>query len=259
MLQVALLLCVAICIWSPCFAQNPAKIDAVVLTTGKDTRVFLRSIKSGLQHLVDVNKFYIICPNPVELRKNLGPDASDRLVFVDEKSFPFNFTSVADVMVDAVIQKGLYPISGGKSEFERSVYGRLGWFLQQILKLYAGKICKLDDFVLLDSDIIWFKDIKFIKEHVSSSSVPEQLVTPYSKPYAGNKYYYTASRQYHPAYIATLAPISGVPLYDFDKKGVIFRSGITHHIVIVKSVLEDLIERSERKHGIPFWQVCTFV
>jgi hypothetical protein len=36
----------------------------------------------------------------------------------------------------------------------------------------------------------------------------------------------------------------------------VHRSGIVHHMVIVKRVLASLMDRSERLHGgIPFWQV----
>ena len=53
-------------------STNAPKIDAVMLTTGKDTRVFEKSIASAMRHLVDVNNFYIICPNAVGLAKKLG-------------------------------------------------------------------------------------------------------------------------------------------------------------------------------------------
>lgn len=37
----------------------------------------------------------------------------------------------------------------GNSPFERTVWGRLGWFLQQLLKFYAGRVLALDDFVII--------------------------------------------------------------------------------------------------------------
>lgn len=34
------------------------------------------------------------------------------------------------------------------------------------------------------------------------------------------------------------------------------RSGITHHMVVMKSVMEDLMKHSEILHGgLPFWQI----
>jgi hypothetical protein len=53
--------------------------------------------------------------------------------------------------------------------------------------------------------------------------------------------------------MATLKKISGVDLY---KSPDTHRSGIAHHMVIVKSVLEDLMTTSELRYGgLPFWKV----
>ena len=42
----------------------------------------------------------------------------------------------------------------------------------------------------------------------------------------------------------------------FESKEKIFRSGIVHHMVIVKKVLEDMFTTAERLHGgMPFWKV----
>ena len=42
----------------------------------------------------------------------------------------------------------------------------------------------------------------------------------------------------------------------FESKEKIFRSGIVHHMVIVKKVLEDMFATAERLHGgMPFWKV----
>ena len=42
----------------------------------------------------------------------------------------------------------------------------------------------------------------------------------------------------------------------FESKEKIFRSGIVHHMVIVKKVLDDMFTTAERLHGgMPFWKV----
>eukprot|EP01038_Epipyxis_sp_PR26KG_P004065 gene4065-5809_t len=219
-------------------------LDAVMLTTGKDTRVFEKSIISSLKYLVDVNKFYVITPNSKPLQERLSIKLGKRVIFVDESIFPFNGTDVVDIMMETVRQKGVYPLSG-KTNFEHSVWGRIGWFLQQLLKFYAGKVLAINDYVLLDSDIVWFKNISFV--NVSSVFSPNLNITT-------AKYYYASSNQYHPAYMATLKRISGVDLYKNGKQDV-FRSGICHHMVIIRSVLDELINKTEARYGIPFWQV----
>jgi cyclophilin family peptidyl-prolyl cis-trans isomerase len=217
-----------------------AQIQGVILTTGKDTRAFEKSIVSSLKHLVDVDKFYIIAPGASQLDDKLGKELGERVKFIDESIFPFDWRNISEVMIESVREKGVYPLTG-KSQFETTVWGRIGWFLQQLLKFYAGRVLNLGDYVLLDSDIIWFKDTKFINE---THTVNGKEVT---------RYYYASSSQYHAPYMATLKKISGVDLY---KSPDTHRSGIAHHMVIVKSVLEDLMTTSEQRYGgLPFWKV----
>lgn len=52
--------------------QIGARLDAVMLTTAKDTRVFEKSIASSLAHLQGVETFYVITPSPDALHKKLG-------------------------------------------------------------------------------------------------------------------------------------------------------------------------------------------
>eukprot|EP00981_Chlorochromonas_danica_P010786 scaffold3412_cov171-Ochromonas_danica.AAC.4 len=67
------------------------------------------------------------------------------------------------------------------------------------------------------------------------------------------RYNYVSSSQYHPPYMATLKRIAGVDLLPEQK---VFRSGICHHMVIVKEVLENLTLTAEHLHGgLPFWKV----
>ena len=85
-----------------------------------------------------------------------------RVKFIDEKIFQITFENVADVMLNTVQQVGTYPLENGKSPFEAHMYGHLFWFYQQVVKLYAGKVLGLRDYVLLDSDIIWFREVPFV-------------------------------------------------------------------------------------------------
>ena len=205
-----------------------SKIDAVMLTTGKDTRVFVKSIQSALIHLLDVDKFYIVSPHLDDLRKNTELKETldnPRVVLVEESLFPFHGGNVSEIMIEAVREKEKYPLNGN-SQFEKTIWGRIGWFLQQLLKFYAGKVCKLKDFVLLDSDLVWFTDIRFISnktqiEILNSTAYPSMKkgLPPRTDwpTYNGNTYLYASSNQYHPAYLAILSRISGVSLIDDGK------------------------------------------
>ena len=213
-------------------------LDAVIMTTGKDGWVFEKSIQSSIKHFLDVRKYYIISPNPQELIKKYSdkPWYSDRIVVVGEETFPFSIHNITTIMFKSVAEKGLYQLTGS-SPFEHAVWVRPGWYLQQLLKLYAGKVLGLGDYILLDSDLIWFNDVNFTVNCDASS----------------RQYYYASSRQYHAAYMASISKISGVPII---QNVTVHRSGIVHHMVIIKSVVDDLMMTSEKLHnGLPFWQI----
>ena len=167
----------------------------LVLTAGKDLLAFEVSIQSSLKHLLDVRDYYIITPSPDELLEKFSTQSwySDRVHIIGEDVFPFGHDNISDIMFKTVKKVGLYPVNDGKSNFEKSVLLRSGWFLQQLIKLYSGKVLKLHDFVLLDSDIVWFKDVTFVATCTSTA----------------RSYYYASSSQYHPSYMAVLEKISG--------------------------------------------------
>jgi hypothetical protein len=105
----------------------PGKLDAVMLTTGKDTRVFEKSIASALTRLVDIDQFFVISPSAEELQQRLGSKLGSRVVFVNERIFPFDGANISTVMIESVRQKGVYPLEDGKSQFEKTIWGRIGW------------------------------------------------------------------------------------------------------------------------------------
>ncbi|KAJ1418986.1 hypothetical protein B484DRAFT_481556 [Ochromonadaceae sp. CCMP2298] len=219
------------------FSASSEKIAGVMVTTVKDSRAFEKSIVSALKHLVDVDKFYVVSPDAGKVKLKMAPlKLGPRVVYVDESIFPFDWKNVSGILYKTAEERGVYPLTG-KSPFESTMWGRVGWFLQQLLKFYAGRVLGLGSYVLLDSDITWFRDVRF----VNSSS------------HGVTRYNYAVSSQYHPAYVATLQRISGHTLV---KNADAHRSGIVHHMVLSQPVLEDLFTLAEGRYGgIPFWQV----
>ena len=186
-------------------------LDAVVLTAGKDLLAFEVSIQSALKHLLDVRDYYIITPTRDELLEKFSkqPWYSNRVHIIGEDIFPFIHDNVSAVMIKTVKEGGMYPLNDGKSAFEKMLNLKSGWFLQQLLKLYAGKVLELHDFVLLDSDIVWFKDVTFVA-----------TCTPTAR-----SYYYASSSQYHASYMAILEKISGYG----PVNATLHRSGTVSH------------------------------
>lgn len=127
------------------------------------------------------------------------------------------------------------------------MWPRIGWFLQQILKVYAGKVLGLQDFILMDSDVVWFKPIKFLSQDTSNVTINGRRVPAY---------YYTTSNQYHPAYFSTMRKIANLGLPDDKITKQPHRSGIAHHMVIIKEIMDKLFDEVEGLHGgLPMWKV----
>ena len=89
----------------------------------------------------------------------------------------------------------------------------------------------IDDFIVLDSDLVFFKDIKLKNDSMG-------------------RYNYAYSSQWHASYRATMRLILGI-----EHTPGPYYSGICHHMVMVKKVIDDMKDRVISLHGIPLWQM----
>ena len=99
------------------------------------------------------------------------------------------------------------------------------------MKVYAGDFLGLENFVVLDSDLVFFKDIKLKNDSIG-------------------RYNYAYSSQWHASYRATMKLILGI-----DHTPGPYYSGICHHMVILKKVMDDMKNRVRSLHGIPMCQM----
>jgi hypothetical protein len=103
---------------------------------------------------------------------------------------------------------------------------RSGWIYQQLIKLLTGRAIPelTDSFVIVDSDIIFVKDVSFDID----------------------KFYYTSSpEKYHSPY---LQPI--MTLLNVDK--TIGFTVTAHHGIYHKAKLEEMLSGIEERFGMPF-------
>jgi hypothetical protein len=69
-ITILLLMCISITA-----STKPRKIDAVLLTTGKDLRIFEKSLSSAMRYLIDIDKFYVVSPDSESIKKKLTPNS----------------------------------------------------------------------------------------------------------------------------------------------------------------------------------------
>ena len=93
----------------------------------------------------------VVLPQPLQVSRVVC------VVFFDEARFP---VSIADIR-NASLQRGWdgnHCCRNGKQEY------RLGWYLQQFLKLYAVEVIPdIRDYLVVDADVIFFSTFDVVR------------------------------------------------------------------------------------------------
>jgi hypothetical protein len=131
-------------------------------------------------------------------------------IIIDEKIFPFNIN-------DLIIKFGNN--------------NRNGWYLQQLLKLYAGNVIPgiLKNYLIIDSDTYFLKPTAFINHN--------------------NKYMYTTGIEYHIPYFNHMNK-----LHPLLKKSHSY-SGISHHMIFNRQIIKEMFNLVEDFHKKEFWVI----
>mmetsp|Transcript_8488 Transcript_8488/g.12661 ORF Transcript_8488/g.12661 Transcript_8488/m.12661 type:complete len:433 (+) Transcript_8488:21-1319(+) len=222
--------------WLCCVSGDTSgqTLDAVILVASKDHHIFQYSLPSVLKHLRDVNNVYVIASEADKLREQYNGKLEPRVKFISETSFPFSIKSISS----------------------HSKIQMVGWILQQLLKLCAGDVLKLENYVVLDTDMVWFRDVYFIDHR----SPPVSVVDPAS----GATIHlpvmnYATTAQYTSPYYYTASELVGIGLP--EPNITTHRSGIVHHMPMAGHILREIYRTAEdiyeAKHSkrLQFWEV----
>ncbi len=147
----------------------------------------------------------------------------------DEKNYPFTKEDLA-----LEIFHGDSPAA---QEFLTSPRSRIGWIFQQFLKLYAPFVIPeiSSNVLILDSDVIFLR--------------PTSFITPLGQPY------FTLGTNDTREYFEHMEKL--LPGFSRAKPGV---SGIVHHMLFQRPVLEDLFQLLEQHHNTEAWKaICRCV
>ncbi|HSX25593.1 MAG TPA: DUF6492 family protein [Chlamydiales bacterium] len=148
---------------------------------------------------------------------------TDKAEWFDEAKFPFDKEQVA------------LEIFGGDAvaaqEFIDHPKTRIGWIYQQLLKFYTPFVIPdiSPNVLILDSDVIFIKPVSFMGEQ------GEPL--------------FASSREYTQEYMDHANRL----LPDF-KRVHPARSGVAHHMLFQKPILEDLLQVIKKRHQAEPWK-----
>jgi hypothetical protein len=185
------------------FKGDSENIFDIVIPVGpNDKSVIEQQIKYTQKNIIGYRNIYLICYDP--------SITIDGCITINENIFPFNIDTVAE--------------HHGKLK-------RNGWYLQQLLKLYAGKIIPniLDKYLVIDSDTFFLKPTTFIEN---------------------NKCLYNYGKEYHKPYFNHMENLDK-DLIKIDKN----KSGICHHMIFEKKYIDELISKIEKNHNELFYNV----
>lgn len=147
---------------------------------------------------------------------------TDAAEWFDESLYPFTKRDVA---------QEIFQDAAAAEQYMHAPGTRIGWIYQQLLKLYAPLIIPdiSSNVLILDADTIFLHDVAFIDD-------------------AGNGLYNPGDEYYRPYF-----KYGKRLLLRFKKK---FRqhSGISHHMLFQRAVIEDLLETITHIHRVEPWQ-----
>ena len=182
--------------------DNLYMFDIVIPVGPNDKSVIEQQIKHTQKNIIGYRNIYLICYDP--------SITIDGCITINENIFPFNIDTVAE--------------HHGKLE-------RNGWYLQQLLKLYAGKIIPniLDKYLVIDSDTFFLKPTTFVEN---------------------NKCLYNYGTEYHKPYFHHMEKLDK-DLTKIDKS----KSGICHHMIFETKYIDELISKIEKNHNELFYNI----
>jgi hypothetical protein len=182
--------------------------DIAIIHGPSDDDILPHTITQIRKNVKDYRNIYIIShDSSIDL---FDEDVFQGTKIIDETVFPFRISDI--------------------NKFIQTPK-RNGWYLQQIIKLYASLVIEelLDDYVVIDADTLFLKEISFK---------------------SGDKYMFNLGDEYHIPYFEHMKRMHPT----FEK--MIRFSGISHHMIFNRMIVSEMMALVERHHNFtPFWEV----
>jgi hypothetical protein len=187
--------------------------DIVIPLGPNDVMYIWPNLQRNRENIVGHRNIYIVTKDPSGLPADQQEQArANGCTLIDEAIFPFQMSDVI-------------AIHGG-------VNWRNGWYLQQLLKLYAGFVIPdiLPRYLVVDADTVFLKPTRFISDD--------------------NKCFINVGREYHVPYFEHMKRMHPT----FEKQ--VRYSGISHHMMFERDYVADMMRLVEEHHnGKIFWRV----
>jgi hypothetical protein len=200
------------------------EIDVVIPVAPKDLFKLHRCIEGITRFSRNpIRAVHVISPVPVELAQWELPVKVTRW---GEEGFPFSKEDVTRFLME----RGCAHPNGS-------------WYYQQLLKLYVFRVIPglLQDVLILDSDFVFTQEVEFVDEDGRTLLALGYPLLWERQPRG------EAGRNEHVHATFARRLVSGWSLFHAF-------SGMHHHLLARRTILDALMARVEEQHGKPFWR-----
>ena len=193
--------------------------DIVISSIEKDKYILQHTIQSIKKYVKDYRRIIVVSNNKLT--------DIEGVEWFDEKLYPFTKKDIYDNLCNF----------GSRRNIKCS-------YINQVLKLYAHKVIPnlTENILICDSDIVFIKDVTFIENGIplyGNRVVPSEWDVPYNNHY----------KLLHDTF----------NFIDTDEQKKLLKSGrinsgICHHIMYNKYIIDKLIDKVEKQHNKTFWK-----
>ena len=170
-------------LYDQCINDRPDQpkdlFDAVLVVHSKDSGPLQFCVKSILCRCAGVGKIWIVSDKRTAVMDGMieahkASNGVSRVQWFDEKGYPFSI-----------------------AEFKRVMNGgNYGWYFQQFLKLYAGRVLpNVRDYLIVDADLFFYHNFEMAAARAADGTV--------------TSYYYNMAGQNHGAYFDLISRMTG--------------------------------------------------
>ena len=173
--------------------------DIVIPIGPNDKSIIYDMVNFTKQNIIGYRNIYLVSYDPLI---NI-----EDCITINENIYPFSKNTIGEII--------------GYSD-------RIGWYLQQLIKLYSFKIIDglLDNYLVIDSDTFFLKPTSFFKDNIPL---------------------YNIGYEYHIPYFDHMIKLHPTLLKQNNY------SGITHHMIFQKHILQHLFDIVELYNNNIFW------
>lgn len=231
-------------------------IDAIVVVGEKDMPIVRYCLRHMVRYVKHLHTAYVVAADTTQAKsvvaqvneftsretsnsKDENSTHRPRVVFFDEARFP---VSIADIR-NASLQRGWdgnHCCRNGKQEY------RLGWYLQQFLKLYAVEVIPdIRDYLVVDADVIFFSTFDVVRAQEGYIYTPGKGPSGCSSDYKETLHRILGGGKRTGIVPKNLTDLNTIVLK--MKRGLDRRPcGIAHHMLFKREVLSSLLNTLQR-------------